>query len=238
MGNVLCSQVQKSVCASWLGVVSRGIPGVLPFSSDGLKGRWKCWGCVLSVLLSHHPGFVRVFSELWSSSSPAPSALCDQTGTFPHPSDSSKPPRARWDGKHGSYYSKITSLPILKFSKQFPGVIHSSQGGVCQGRLCSDQGQSSSHLVCHWEIFPVSFTGTWHREHSARSNNRTVMQVNRSSCGWALKHLALLFCLPDSFIAVNTPRGQFNKLNTIKRFFFMVLRGLICNSWLHSLWKL
>lgn len=38
MGNVLCRQVQKSVCASCLGFVSRGIPGVFPLSLDTAAG--------------------------------------------------------------------------------------------------------------------------------------------------------------------------------------------------------
>lgn len=82
-----------------------------------LQWRWKCWDCILNALLSHHLGFV---SELWSRSSTAPAAfpVCDQMERFIQPSDSSKPPRPWWDVKHGSYYSEITSLPILKFAQQ------------------------------------------------------------------------------------------------------------------------
>lgn len=136
-------------------------------------------------------------------------------------------------------WNHISSHPeICSAGRKFPGIIPSSVWCL-PGRLCSELCGTEQQSPClSLGDFPCVLYKHLTQGTLCSQPNCMVMQVNRSSCGRGLKHLALLFCVPDSFIAVNTPRSQFNKLSTIKRFFFMVLRGLICNSWLHSLWKL
>lgn len=136
-------------------------------------------------------------------------------------------------------WNHISSHPeICSADRKFPGIIPSSVWCL-PGRLCAQSlWDRAAVTLSVTGRFPCVLYKHLTQGTLCSQPNCMVMQVNRSSCGWGLKHLALLFCVPDSFIAVNTPRSQFNKLSTIKRFFFMVLRGLICNSWLHSLWKL
>lgn len=123
------------------------------------EGKMKMWRLYLECPPVSSPCSVRV-CQSFEADPPQPHchSLCDQAGRV-HPALRLQTTNGlvgwkTWElfkGNHSSPHAEICSA-----DRKFPGVIQSSEWCL-PGSVCSEMGQSSTHRVCHWEIFCVLY---------------------------------------------------------------------------------